>query len=64
MNDALGLTYRDTITGMEGVVISVCLHMDGTTQYLIQPTHCDDGVAVEAKWFDLGRLTFVDPDAL
>lgn len=54
MKTLLGATYRDIITGLEGVCTGRCEYLTGCHQALIQPQAADK--AGDGKWFDEQRL--------
>jgi hypothetical protein len=58
---ALGATYRDCITGFEGVATGYVVYITGCNQALLVP-RAKDGALVEAQWFDEQRLANV-PEA-
>jgi len=53
----LGLTVKDKITGIEGVVESVSFDLYGCVQGLVRPRVDKDGKAVDCPgWFDVSRF--------
>lgn len=61
MNDRLGRTYKDTITGFEGVATGHCEYLTGCNQTLLAPPSTDAGKLADSHWFDDQRLV-VDPN--
>lgn len=60
MNDILGRTYRDMVTGFTGVAVGHVEYLTGCNQTLLQPK-CDDSTKRPAgEWFDDQRLELVD----
>jgi len=58
MNDNLGRSAKDKITGFEGVATGYVQYLTGCHQYLITPRLAPGGNARDAVWFDEQRLTF------
>lgn len=56
----LGATYRDVITGFEGVATGHCEYISGCNQVLLTAA-CIDNKPADATWFDVQRLEAV-PD--
>ena len=56
MNDRLGYTFRDKITGFSGVATGHCEYLTGCHQTLIQPRAVEGGKLPESAWFDDQRL--------
>jgi hypothetical protein len=54
-----GSTYRDEITGFEGLCTGRCQYISGCDQALLQPP-VKDGKFEDARWFDVQRLVAVD----
>lgn len=61
VDDLLGKTMKDVITGFQGVVTGSCRYITGCDQYLLQPVNKankhDDKKS--AEWFDENRLKVV-----
>lgn len=56
MNEALGKTYKDKITGMQGVCTGRAEYISGCDQLLLQPVDKKaDGDIRESRWFDVQR---------
>ena len=51
----LGATYKDQITGFEGVASGIVKYMTGCDQVLLAP-QARDGVKLDAHWFDKPRV--------
>lgn len=56
----LGATVRDTISGLEGVVIGRFEYLFGCTRIQIQPRECKDGKPVEGAVVDEQQLVVLD----
>lgn len=57
VNDSdLGLTWRDTITGYEGVAVGRTVWLHGCDRLVLQRMH--DG-KIDEEWFDVLRLELV-----
>lgn len=52
----LGVVYRDTITGCEGVAVSKTEFLFGCHRVCIQPRELKDGKPVESQYFDAQQL--------
>ncbi|MCC6071445.1 hypothetical protein ACFSQU_18050 [Massilia sp. GCM10020059] len=52
----LGRTYKDKITGFEGVATGFVRYISGCNQALLSPRVGGDGALREAQWFDQQRL--------
>jgi len=63
MESKHGQTATDKITGFTGIVTGHADYITGCDQYLLQPK-CKDEAWVESRWFDAGRLTFSDEEAI
>lgn len=59
MNERLGLTYRDIITGFEGVCIAHVEYITGCNQTLLQPVG-EKSKKPDSEWFDDQRLEVVE----
>lgn len=59
-DDPLGYTFRDQITGFEGVAIAHCVYITGCNQTLIAPRMVENGKPVTPEWFDDQRLVHED----
>lgn len=56
MNDRLGFTYIDRITGFTGIAIGHVEYISGCNQTLLVPECSDLKKRPEAEWFDDQRL--------
>jgi len=55
--ELLGCKAKDKITGLEGVIDSVCFDLYGCIQASIKPTKLDDaGKIRDGYWVDVTRL--------
>ncbi len=52
----LGWPYRDLVTEVTGIAISIARNLDGTTTVYLQPPIGSDGRERNALWFDHRRL--------
>ena len=59
MNDRLGRTYKDTITGFQGVATGHCEYLTGCSQTLLSPKGSDSMKRPDSEWFDDQRLILV-----
>ena len=60
LNDIdLGATYRDAVTGFEGVVVGRADYLTGCAQALLS-TRLESTGEVHSQWFDYPRLEHVD----
>jgi hypothetical protein len=55
----LGMRARDKVTGVEGIVESVCFDLYGCVQVALRPT-AKDGEIKSGHWLDIQRLVLVD----
>jgi len=60
----LGRTYRDKITGFEGVATGHCRYISGCNQTLLTARVSEKGEAREPHWFDDQRLVPVGDDVI
>lgn len=58
----LGLKCRDKITGIEGVVESICYDLYGCIQGCIRPygTKKDTQEPHDGRWYDVSRFEIID----
>ena len=56
MNDRLGYTFKDKITGFTGVAIGHVEYLTGCNQTLLQPKTNDGAKRPDAEWFDDQRI--------
>lgn len=59
----LGNTYKDRITGLQGVATGYVRYISGCHQALIAPRVGSDGALKDASWFDEQRLELVDHES-
>jgi hypothetical protein len=52
----LGMTMRDKVTGVKGMVDSICFDAYGCVQATIRRPVKEDGTFPETHWFDVKRL--------
>lgn len=52
----LGYTYKDRITGFQGVATGYCQYLSGCNQLLLVPKAAKDGAYKAGEWFDVQRL--------
>ncbi len=52
----LGLKVTDRVTGLEGVVTSICFDLYGCVQAIINPGLDKDGKYFDSVYLDVGRL--------
>jgi hypothetical protein len=56
----LGHTYRDRITGFQGICTGRAEYLSGCAQALIVPSVKADGSYARGEWFDEQRLELLD----
>ena len=54
--DLLGRKATDRVTGMQGVVTTVCFDLFGCIQASINPGLDKDGKPRETHWYDVSRI--------
>ena len=52
----IGDKVKDTVTGLEGMVVAKIIYMNGCIQYEIQPKGLKDGKIIKSAWIDEGQL--------
>jgi hypothetical protein len=52
----LGSSQRDVVTGLAGVVTSICFDINGCIQACLKPPLDKDGKIPDGYWIDLDRL--------
>lgn len=62
-DQCLGFTFKDHITGFQGVAIGICYYLTGCTQILLTPKG-EKNLKTESHWFDIDRLKQVGKDRL
>jgi hypothetical protein len=55
VNDNLGHTFRDSITGFTGVATGQVKYITGCDQLLLVPPVDGEGKVRESQWFDVQR---------
>ncbi len=55
----LGTTYRDTITGYEGIATAICRYLSGCVQITLEGEYNKDKNEFPAWWVDETRLEHV-----
>ena len=60
--DLLGMEVKDKVTGVEGIVTSVCFDLYGCVQATINRGLDKDGKAYEQWWYDVQRLKVLMPN--
>lgn len=55
--ELLGHKATDKVTGVTGVITSVCFDLTGCIQAAVAPKATDDGTIPSSRWFDVPRLT-------
>lgn len=53
----LGVSVRDKVTGLEGIVTTIGFDLYGCVQAIVHPGLDKDGKPRDALWFDVARLT-------
>lgn len=59
----LGDKVKDDLTGFSGIVSGIADYLTGCSQACVQPPQTETGTFVESRWFDVDRLTVVEPKA-
>ncbi len=52
----LGVTYKDVVTGFQGIAVESSSYISGCDQILLRPPCGKDGKMLEGVWFDDLRL--------
>lgn len=60
----LGNRAKDKITDFMGILTGKCEYLYGCTQWCIMPPVKLDGSLPDGKWFDEGRIEFIDTGIL
>lgn len=60
MNDPLGHTYRDSLTGFEGICTGYVQYVTGCNQMLLQPKAAEDKKLPHSEWIDEQRCERLD----
>jgi len=58
----LGYRVKDRVTGIEGVVTSVCFDLYGCIQCILHPGLNESGEIRDTNWFDLNRMIIISDD--
>ena len=61
-NFRLGDKLKDTVTGFQGIAISVSFWLNGCVQFALKPPVDKDGKVQEADWVDQQQLELVKPE--
>lgn len=59
----LGWTYKDKITGFQGIATGFVQYITGCNQVLLNPKVDADGKLRDPNWFDEARLVEVSAEA-
>lgn len=51
-----GVSAKDKITGLKGIITAKAEYITGCNQYLLQPKVSESGDFKEGKWVDEGRI--------
>jgi hypothetical protein len=62
--DLLGVNVTDKITGVSGIVDSICFDLYGCVQASVRRGLDKEGKPHEAHWYDVKRLVVTDPMAV
>lgn len=60
----LGCTYKDKVTGFQGIATGHAKYISGCSQVLLMPPSKPDGSFVDGQWFDEQRLDKIGKDKL
>jgi hypothetical protein len=55
----LGFKAKDKVTGITGVITSICFDLYGCIQCLLNPGVGSDGKLMDLTWFDANRLEII-----
>jgi hypothetical protein len=58
--ELLGMTVKDKVTGLEGIVTSVSIDLYGCRQVIVHPGLKEDGTLHDTQWYDVNRLDVID----
>ena len=53
---ALGIVYKDVVTGFVGTATGITKYLSGCSQVLLVPKVKEDGSFIEGRWFDVQRI--------
>lgn len=59
MHERIGHTFRDKISGFQGVATGHCEYITGCSQTLLHPRSLDGAKPAESAWFDDQRLEMI-----
>ncbi len=59
LEELLGYTAFDKVTGFTGVITGCVHYLTGCNQVLLVPKVAEDGSFKEAQWFDVQRVTTI-----
>jgi hypothetical protein len=54
--EKLGFSGKDKVTGIEGVIDSICFDLYGCIQVSLRPPVAKDGDLKDGRWFDVSRI--------
>lgn len=60
----LGRTYKDKITGFQGIATGHARYISGCSQVLVAPKTNADGSLRDSQWFDEQRLEAVGEEVM
>jgi hypothetical protein len=60
--EKLGFKAKDKVTGVSGVITTVCFDLYGCVQAAITPPVEPGGDVKETRWFDVARLEVTDTE--
>ena len=60
----LGQTYKDAVTGFEGMAVGKVAYISGCSQVLLAPKVDRDGKLLDSQWFDEQRCRAVSEEVL
>lgn len=58
--DLLGMTGRDVVTGLTGIVTSIGFDLMGCVQMVLAPPVDKDGKLPDGRWLDANRVEITD----
>jgi len=56
MNDLIGRTVEEKVSGFRGVVTGIVYYISGCTQALVAPKMDKDGKVPDSNWWDVQRV--------
>lgn len=63
-NLKLGQTVKDQVTGFQGILTGLAVHLTGEHRGLVASSAIRDGFMPAARWFDVRRLQIVKAECL